>query len=454
MVARSPLLRKWSTVDPDLPTIVDAHDEFLETESGETIIDAAAGASVVNLGHSLSGVADVASDQLETFGYVNMKGFDHPKGVELSEKLAAIAPSDLNTAFFVNSGSEANEAAFKLARAYHEPSSKNTIIGRWQSYHGSTIGALSAGGKSWDQHRYKPMLKEWPHIGQAHPFRWDYSGSPKEQAIAAARELETTIRREGPESVAAFIAEPVGGSNIPAAHPHPAYYEEIRRICDEYDVLFIADEVLVGFGRTGELFAVEHFDVVPDIMTIGKGLSSGYAPISAVMMREKVAAEFEGEDGKIFNHGHAFGGHPPSAAIASHVVDEYTEDLLATCRERGEQLADALAPLRDHPMVGEFRQIGLLVGIEFVADRSDNYPYDPDLEVASRISETVLENGVYIFPGGGTIDGVAGDHIMISPPLTVSANTISDIASVIVDSVERVYDDLPEGESAKYSGNL
>ncbi|MFC4540978.1 aspartate aminotransferase family protein [Halosolutus amylolyticus] len=436
------LFYKWGGgMDPDFPRIRRAYDEFLVTEDGRELVDAAAGAAVVNLGHSVPGVADVAGGQLDEVSYLSLSHFSHDAPEELAESLATAAPGDLNAAFFVNSGSEANEMAFKLARTYHRETGnphKNTIIGRWQSYHGATLGALSATGNTTRRSEYEPMLHGWPHVPPAYPYRWSYDGTREEQAIAAARELETTIKQEGPETVAAFVAEPVSGASIPAAHPHPAYYEEIRRICDEYDVLFIADEVMTGFGRTGPMFAMERFDVVPDMMTLGKGLSGGYAPISATLVRDDVAAEFENGSGQSFAHGHTFGGNPLSAAIAAHVVDQYTDAVLETGRQRGEQLVSELASLREHPIVGDVRHAGAMIGIEFVADRDTKTPFDPDLNVNKRVYDRALEQGVYTYPGSGSVDGIAGDHLMLTPPLTISEESIERVADAVIDAVEHV----------------
>lgn len=437
---------KWGAgIDPPHPTITSAHDEVLVTDDGREIVDAAAGAAVVNLGHSIPDVGDVMASQAEELGYVSTSHFATEPTERLADRITARTPDGLNAVFYVNSGSEANEAAFKLARNYHaqkDRPNKSVVIGRWQSYHGSTLGALSASGNTSRRAPYQALLQEWPHIPPAYPYRWNYAGSPEEQAIAAASELRTAVRQVGPENVAAFIAEPVSGSSIPAAHPHPAYFEEIRAICDEYDVLFIADEVMTGFGRTGEMFAVDRFDVTPDIISVGKGISGGYTPLSATVVHDDIAAEFDAETGGSFGHGHTFSGNPVSCAVASHVVDMYTEDVLRTARDRGQRLEGTLEPLADHPMVGEIRRIGLMVGIEFVADRETKRPFDPDLNVYERVADEAMDRDVYTYPGSGSVDGVAGDHLQLSPPLTTAPASIDRIGEVVVESVEAVYQSL------------
>ncbi|GAA0518393.1 Aminotransferase class-III [Halorubrum aquaticum] len=435
---------KWGAGrDPGHPEIVDAYDSTLVTAEGEEILDAAAGAAVVNLGHSPPGVADAMAEQAERVGYVSTSHFTTPSVESVGEKLASMTPGSLNAAFFVDSGSEAVESAIKLARDYHvargEPT-REAVIGRWASYHGSTLGALAASGNTGRRTTYVPSLRDWPKIGPAYPYRWDHEGSPEEQAIAAARELERLVRRRGPETVAAFIAEPVGGSSIPATRPHPAYYREIRRICSEYGLLFIADEVMVGFGRTGEPFACEGLGVTPDLMALGKGLSAGYAPISATMVADRVVETLEEHDHS-FQHGHTYGGNPISTAVADRVLDRYTEDLFAAVRRRGGRLESTLEPLAESPIVGEVRRVGLQVGVEFVADRETKAPFDPGAAVADRIYEDALENGVYTYPGGGSVDGQAGDHLMLAPPLTVGDDAIETIGEAVVSSVNRVADE-------------
>lgn len=451
MTNQNHVFYKWGAgVDPEVPTIDHAYDEFLVTANGEELIDAAAGAAVANLGHSIPGIERAFEEQASEISYLSLSHFSHDAPERLATRLAQRAPGDLSKVFYANSGSEANETAFKLARAYHCATGapgKQTVIGRWQSYHGATLGALSASGNSGRRSSYGPMLNGWPHIGPAYPYRWEFDGSDEEQAIAAARELETTIRQEGEDTVAAFVAEPVGGASIPATAPHPAYYHEIRRICDEYDVLFIADEVMTGFGRTGTMFAMEQYDVVPDMLVVGKGLSAGYTPISATLVREHVAREFS-EDSASFSHGHTLGGNPLSAAVADFVVQQYTDDVIQQGHERGRQLQEELSDLRDHPMVGELRAKGLMIGVEFVANTQTKEPFDPSLNVSEQLYDAAMEHGVYTYPGSGSVDGVAGDHLMLAPPLTISEASISEIAAAVEAAVETVFHRVSDGVSA------
>jgi adenosylmethionine-8-amino-7-oxononanoate aminotransferase len=438
-----PVFHKWSGgITPDFPEIADAHDEFLVTADGTELVDAAAGAAVVNLGHSLP-VGSAFAEQAGEVGYVSLSHFEHAAPARLSDELVSMTPDGLEAVFFVNSGSEANETALKLARAYHEAQGnprKRKVIGRWQSYHGCTLGALSASGNTQRRATYDGLLADWPHISPAYPYRWEHEGTPRERARAAAAELERTIEQEGPETVAAFVAEPVGGSSIPATSPHPAYYREIRRICDEYDVLFVADEVMTGFGRTGELFAVEQYGVVPDVMTLGKGLSGGYAPIAATVVSADIAETFAADGPHDFSHGHTFSGHPPSAAVAAAVTERYTESLLESVRAKGKHLEDELAGLRAHRAVGDFRREGLMVGVEFVADPETKRPFDPDRDVASDIYHACLDRGAYVYPGSGCVDGVAGDHVMLSPPLTTTRESLSRVATILTDATNAVLD--------------
>jgi len=439
----SHVFHKWGGgLDPDFPCIESAHDEFLETSDGERLVDAASGAAVANLGHSITGIRSAFAEQVDRLGYISLSHFTAEPTERLARQVADLTPDPLNAVFFVTSGSEAVESAIKLARNYHcqrGTHSKDIVISRWQSYHGATLGALAASGNTGRRAVYHPLLADWPKIPPAYPYRWDYDGSPEEQARAAATELETTIQQVGPRNVAAFVAEPVSGSSIPAAHPHPTYFAEIKRICDEYDVLFIADEVMTGFGRTGEMFACQRFDVVPDVLTIGKGLSAGYVPISAAVVHDDVAAAFHSDADGSFDHGHTYSGHPISAAVASHVVENYDADLLARGQAAGDHLVNALEPIKSHPMIGEIRQCGLMIGVEFVANRESKAPFDPDLNVAERVYNHALDDGVYIYPGGGSVNGVAGDHCMLAPPLTTHTGSLDTIAETLISAVESVH---------------
>lgn len=444
MPDRSNLLHQWGRVDDSNPRVTDAHDEFLETATGETIIDGMAGLAVVNLGYSVPGVGDAAAEQLEAVQFVNPAAFSTEATDELARKLTTFAPDPLNTAFFVSSGSQAIESTLKAVLRYHrarDETTKTSFVSRWQSYHGSTAGALSLTGRTHHRSEFAPLLHDWPHIPPANPSRWSYDGSPETQARAAARDLERAITQAGPETVAGFVVEFVSGSSLPAAHPHPAYYEEVRRICDEYDVLLVADEVLTGFGRTGERFGIDHYPVSPDIMVVGKGLSNGCAPISGMLLSDEVASTFAADDGTKFKHGFTFGGNPVSSAVASVILDRYTDDLLETVRDKEALLASELAALDRHPLVGDVRHLGLLFGVEF-ADPDTMEPFDPDLEIARRVGDETLDRGVYVYPGMGSVDGNRGDHVTLAPPLTSAESSIRTIASTLVEALDVVAEDV------------
>ncbi len=433
---------KWGAgIGPDNPRVDRAYDEFLVTVDDERIIDAASGALVVNLGHSVPDVADRMATQAEDVAYVSTSYFENEPAERLAERLDGITPDPLSASFFVNSGSEANETAIKLARAYHLSRGngrKETIISRHGSYHGATVGTLSLSGKPDRTAPFVPLLRKNPRIPAAYPYRWSYDGTPAEQAVTAARGLDRAITREGPETVAAFIAEPVSGSTLGAAHPHPAYYREVRRICDRHDVLFIADEVMTGFGRTGEFFAVDHADVVPDVLTVGKGLSGGYAPIAAAIVHERIAETFDAGSEHAFTHGHTFSANPLSTAVADHVVARYDEELLTDVRTLGRELRDALKPMESHPHVGDIRGLGLMYGIELVADAETKAPFDPARKVSKRVFEACLDDGVYVYPGSGSVDGTAGDHLLLGPPFVTSEESIHEITDVVTGAVEAI----------------
>ena len=437
---------KWgSGIAPNHPNVAHAHDEFLITEDGERIIDAASGALVVNLGHSVPGVADRMKQQAESVAYVSTSYFATEPAEQLAETVRSLTPDPLTASFFVTSGSEANETAIKLARAYHLAcgnGQKQTIISRYGSYHGATLAALSVSDNPSRKAAYAPLLRSGPKLEAAYPYRWKHGGTPKEQAVSAARELETVIKRNGPETIAAFIAEPVSGSTLGVAYPHPAYYREVRRICDTYDVLFIADEVMTGFGRTGEYFAVDHAAVAPDILTVGKGLSSGYAPIAAAIVHERIADTFDASTEHSFEHGHTYSANPLSTAIANEIVGHYTEDVLSDVRRLGDRLYAEVEPLEQHPHVGEIRNLGLMLGIELVAETETKRPFPSELNVHRKLFDACLDRGVYVYPGSGSVDGQRGDHLLVGPPFITSEQSIETIGTVLREAIRDVTEDL------------
>ena len=350
--------------------------------------------------------------------------------------LAGITPGDLDWLHFCTGGSEAVEIALKLARQYHvergEPA-RDQIISRWTSYHGATLGGLSVGGSVLRRRKYEPLLiANTPHIPPIYCYRCPWSLTYPECGVTCADELEREILRVGPERVAAFIAEPIVASVGGAIQPQPEYFPKIRAICDRYGVLFIADEVVTGFGRTGRNFGIEHYGVVPDILVMGKGLSGGYAPLAAVAVTNAVHAAFS--DAHVpFDHIFTFGGNPVSCAAGLAVVDIWQrEGLVERTAALAPAFARALEPLWEFPFVGDIRTIGFMAGIEFVADRATRAPFPPAWKVAATVREAGLRNGVVTYPGTGMAGGTQGDIISLYPPLTFAQHHLDEMSTRLI----------------------
>ena len=366
--------------------------------------------------------------------------------IDLASKIASMAPGDLSRVFFVSGGSEATESAVKIARKYHLETGnpqKTKIIARWQSWHGNTIGALSLSGRTSWRRDYVPYLLDFPHIPSPHCYRCPMGQTYPECGLSCAEELERVIHQEGSDCIAAFVAEPILGTSAAGLVPPPEYYPTIREICDRHNILMVVDEVVTGFGRTGRNFGIDHWDVIPDIMATGKGLSSGYTPIAATIVQEQIFDAIHAP-GTGFVHGHTYGGNPLSCATALAVLN-YIEkhDLVPRCARIGELMLEELQKLEDLPIVGDVRGKGLLAGIEFVEDKEKRMPFDPAKGVTGMVVEKAFAKGVLIMPGApGLIDGVAGDHIAISPPFTVDADQIRRIVEVLREVITEVTDQV------------
>ncbi len=418
---------------------------YLFDSEGRSYLDACAGVHVVSIGHGVPEIADAMRDQARKVSFTYSRFLSQPQ-LDLAEKIVEMAPEGLSRVFFISGGSEATESALKMARKYHIETGnpkKYKVISRWQSWHGNTIGALSMSGRtSWRQD-YVPYLLDCPHIPPPYCYRCPYDKTYPECQLACATDLERVIQQEGSEYISAFIAEPILGTSAAGVAPPPDYYPTIREICDRHNVLLIADEVVTGFGRTGIPFAMDHWGVVPDIMTTGKGLSSGYTPIAATITQERVY-EAVFKSSTAFAHGHTYGGNPLSCATAL-AVQEYIEkhDLVTRCAQRGKLMLEKLKSLEELPIVGEVRGKGLLIGIEFVADKVTRATFDPSLGVTSRVVDQAFERGVLVMPGApGLVDGARGDHIALSPPFTVTESEVQQIAEVLTNSIEQVVADL------------
>jgi adenosylmethionine-8-amino-7-oxononanoate aminotransferase len=405
------------------PVAVGGHGVFIVDAAGREYLDASGGAAVSCLGH----------------GHPDVLAAIHAQA--LADQLVRTAPPGTSHVYFVSGGSEAVEAALKMARQYFveigQPE-RGIFIGRRQSYHGNTLGALAVGGNAWRRAQFAPLLVDVKHVSPCYEYRDRRDGeSPEAYGARLAAELDATIRACGERRVIAFVAETVGGATSGALVPVPGYFRAVREVCDRHGALLILDEVMCGMGRTGTLHACEQEGVVPDLMTVAKGLGGGYQPIGAVLAQEKIVDAMSSGTG-FFQHGHTYLGHPVACAAALAVQRVIERDgLLAQVRTRGASLAARLAArFGDHPHVGDIRGRGLFFGIELVRDRATKASFDPALQLHARVKREGMARGLMTYPMGGTIDGRQGDHVLLAPPFIVT----DDELGIIVDRVAAAID--------------
>ncbi|WP_439603768.1 aspartate aminotransferase family protein [Shinella sp.] len=431
-----------------MPVAVGGRGIELFDAEGKAYIDASGGAAVSCLGHAHPAVLSALHEQLDRLAYAHTGFFTSEAAEALAELLIADAPAGLSHAYLVSGGSEAVEAALKMARQYFvekgEPQRRH-IIARRQSYHGNTLGALAAGGNEWRRAQFKPLLVETHHIDPCYAYRLQETGESDEAyAARAARQLEDKILELGADEVIAFVAETVVGATAGSVPPVADYLKRIRSICDRYGVLLILDEVMCGMGRTGTLHACEQDGVAPDLMTIAKGLGGGYQPVGAVLLSEKIFEAFASGSG-FFQHGHTYMGHPMAAAAGLAVQQVIRrENLLANVVAMGAELESQLVErLGNHHHVGDIRGRGLFRGVELVADRVSKRPFDPKLKLNGLIKKEAMARGLMVYPMGGTIDGRQGDHVLIAPPFIVERADIARIVERLGDAIDAAIGTLP-----------
>ncbi len=417
-------------------SVVSADGMYLRTEAGQRILDAVGGAGTVVLGHGVREITDAVARHGGELSFVYGATFTNPWQEQLAEALVAMNPEIADRVYFASGGSEGNETAVKMARQYHlqrgRPG-KHKVIARWQSFHGSTLTTLSLSGRPAWREPFLPQLTAVPHIAAPYCYRCPLGHAYPGCAVACADDLERTIVMEGPDSIAAFIAEPVIGTTATAVVPVPEYYRRIRDICDAYDVLFIADEVLTGYGRTGRWLAIEHWGVRPDIVVMGKGISSGYVPLAAVLAAPRVVDAFEAGSGK-FSHGFTYSGNPLCTFVGLQVL-RYAQEhqIFDGVGAKGEHLHAALRQLAQrHEIVGDVRGLGLYAGLEFVADRATRQPFPETAGITQRVTRGARQRGVLVLPGvPGANHGRGGDHIQLSPPYIITRAEIDLVADVL-----------------------
>lgn len=415
-----------------LPTASRGEGCYLYDTNGKQYFDGSGGAAVSCLGHGDPEIIEVVQQQLSDLAFAHTGFFTSEPAEQLAELLVKHAPGDLDRVYFVSGGSEATEAALKLARQFHvennEPQRKH-IIARRQSYHGNTLGVLAAGGNQWRRQQFSPLLIDVNHIAPCYEYaekRDDESSYGYGQRVA--QELEDEILQLGPDTVMAFIAEPIVGATLGAVPPVDGYFKRIREICDKYGVLLILDEVMCGMGRTGPMFACESEGIIPDILCIAKGLGAGYQPIGAMICSSKLYRTIKDGSG-YFQHGHTYIGHPVACAAGLAVVNAILErDLLPRVEQMGELLQTELrSSLGQHPNIGDIRGRGLFSGIEFVADRESKAPFDPAMGIAGKLKSAAFEHGLICYPMPGTRDGKIGDHVLLAPPFIISEKQVGEV---------------------------
>lgn len=429
----------------EYPIAVRGEGCWITAADGKRYLDAAGQAAVVNIGHGVASIGRAMAEQASQLAFAHSSQFHSAAAENLAARLLALAPEGMRRGgrvYFCSGGSEANETAIKLARQYfverNQPE-RFRVVSRRQSYHGSTLGSMAMSGNMARRHPYQPLLPEWGHIDPCFCRYCPLDLRFPECKLACAEELETLLRDDKDKSIAAFIFEPVVGATLGAAAPPEGYVQRIAEICRQHDVLLIADEVMSGMGRTGKPFAVDHWRVAPDMITFGKGAASGYAPLGGVIVGRRVVEAIESGTGA-FQHGFTYQNHPVSMAAGNAVLDVLEEQaLFARVPAASRELFAALEPLKEHRHVADIRGLGLLAGIELVKDKAARTPFAREENIAGKIFQSAMEQGVLTYPTQGCVDGVNGDHILLAPPYIITEEEGHIAARAIAAAMRKVF---------------
>jgi len=417
---------------------------WIVDESGRRFLDAAGQAAVVSIGHGVPEIGHAMAEQSAQIAFAHTSQFHSEPAEKLAARLLALAPANFRNGgrvYFTCGGSEATETAIKMVRQYHVETGqaeRYRVISRRQSYHGSTLGAMTVSGNVARRAPYAPLIPEWGHIAPCFCWHCPFGKTFPECELACAEDLETFVREHQTETAAAFIFEPVVGATLGAAVPPEGYVARIAEICRKHDILLVADEVMTGMGRTGKPFAVQHWGVEPDIILVGKGVASGYVPLGGVLASARVVEAIEGGSGA-FMHGFTYQAHPVCTAAGNAVLD-YLEahQLFERVDPAGKNLREALSRLESHPHVGDIRGIGLLLGVEFVKDKATREPFPKSENIAEKIRQAAMADGVLTYPMQGCVDGHRGDHILLAPPFTISEQECALVAEALTSALRRV----------------
>jgi adenosylmethionine-8-amino-7-oxononanoate aminotransferase len=428
------------------PTVDRAEGIYIWDTKGNKYLDGSGGACVVSIGHGVREIRDAMMRQTERVSFTHGSHFTSEAAIEYAGQLVAMMPSpELNKCYFLSEGSTAVETAIKLSRQYwREAGHADTfkIISRWVSYHGNTAGALALGGYTARRRFYQPLILHTPHIEPAYCYRCPFYVTPEDCDLECADALERMIKFEGPDSVSAFIAEPVVGATAGALVPKDGYWQRVREICDTYNILLIADEVMTGMGRCGTSIALDNWGVVPDMLVMAKGLSSGYIPLAAVVVKEKIWETIKNGSGA-FIHGHTYSMNPLAMATGNAVLQYMKQHgLVQRSREMGHYLIKQLRTLRKLHIVGDVRGIGMFCGIEFVKNKGTKKPFDPSRKVNAMVFEAAFKRGLITYPGSGGADGIKGDHVLICPPFIITKEQIDELVAILREALKEVAQQL------------
>jgi adenosylmethionine-8-amino-7-oxononanoate aminotransferase len=423
-----------------LPVIDRAEGIFIWDEEGKEYIDGCSGAMICNIGHSHPRILEAVNRQAKSSFFSYRTQFENRPALDLAQALVQEMPNGLNRVFFVSGGSEAVESALKICRQHYwhtGQQGRHIFISRKPSYHGASMGALSMTSYAPLEIPFRPMFQAYPKIPAPYCYRCPYHATYPECGLECAWALEKTILEQGPESVAAFVVEPIGGASTGALVPPDEYFAFIQDICRKYKVMLILDEVMTGFGRTGSMFALEHWDVSPDIVALSKGMGSGYIPLGGVVTRKEIVDPILAGGG--FMHGFTSAGNPMACAVGLEVLSIIKEDdLAANARDRGNELLAGLRDLaKQHPIIGQVRGMGLLTAIELVQDRDSRSPFPPEKGMNTLLTREAASQGLIIYPRR-PINGLRGDHVLIAPPLIVSKKQVQEILSRLDRALGRV----------------
>jgi adenosylmethionine-8-amino-7-oxononanoate aminotransferase len=417
---------------------------YIVTADGRRILDAAGSAAVVSIGHGRAEVAEAMAAQARRLAFAHTSQFQTDIAERLAQRLRALAPLPFREAgrvFFTSGGSEATETALKLACQYHlerRQPQRVRMLSRRQSYHGSTLGAMAVSGNVARRAPYAALLPEWGHIAPCYCYRCPFEKTFPDCRVACADDLESFIAHSDPAAVAAFLFEPLSGATLGAAEPPDGYVQRIAEICRKRGILLIADEVMTGMGRTGAPFAVDHWGISPDIILVGKGIASGYAPLGAVLVAPHVAETIAAGSGS-FPHGFTYQAHPVAMAASHAVLDILErEKLFERVTTAGATLRRALQPLASSPVVGDIRGCGLLLGVEFVRDRKTRAAFPPSAGIAERVRQIAYEHNVAVYPIQGCADGAAGDHVLLAPPFILGDREITALAGALETAAKQI----------------